>query len=83
MKSRGSVLNRRTHWVALTGIVLLGLFCVSISKTCPPALAAGEMEEGLKISRITPSGADVPAGRQIVFEFNRPVVPLGNMGRSG
>jgi hypothetical protein len=25
---------------------------------------------------------DVPAGRQIVFEFNRPVVPLGTMERS-
>ncbi len=35
----------------------------------------------LKVSRITPAGADVPAGRQVVFEFNRPMVPLGRMER--
>lgn len=36
----------------------------------------------LKIGRITPSGNDVAPGRQIVFEFNAPVVPLGRMERS-
>ncbi len=36
----------------------------------------------LRIIRVTPEGADVPAGRQIVIEFNRPVVPLGQMQRS-
>ncbi len=35
----------------------------------------------LKILRITPDGADVPVGRQIVFQFNRAVVPLGQMER--
>ncbi|EFK07307.1 conserved hypothetical protein [delta proteobacterium NaphS2] len=35
----------------------------------------------LRITRVTPSGTDVPAGRQIVFQFNRPVVPLGRMAR--
>ena len=39
-------------------------------------------ETGLKIARITPSGVDIPPGRQIVFEFNRPVVPLGRMERN-
>ncbi|MDR3555717.1 MAG: MG2 domain-containing protein [Syntrophobacteraceae bacterium] len=39
--------------------------------------------KGLKIVRITPSGSDVPPGRQIVFEFDRPVVPLGRMERKG
>ncbi|MGO9687504.1 MAG: alpha-2-macroglobulin family protein [Syntrophobacteraceae bacterium] len=39
-------------------------------------------ETSLKITRITPSGVDIPPGRQIVFEFNRPVVPLGRMERS-
>ncbi len=38
-------------------------------------------EKPLKISRITPDGRDVPAGRQIVIQFNRPVVPLGRMER--
>ncbi len=35
----------------------------------------------LEIMRITPAGKDVPPGRQIVFQFNRPVVPVGKMER--
>jgi len=38
-------------------------------------------QKPLKIQRITPQGEDVPAGRQIVFQFNQPVVPLGKMER--
>ncbi|HEU4616898.1 MAG TPA: hypothetical protein VFV10_02615, partial [Gammaproteobacteria bacterium] len=37
--------------------------------------------EPLTITRITPSGDNVPPGRQIVLEFNRPVVPVGRMER--
>ncbi len=37
--------------------------------------------EPLKLLSITPSGEDVPASRQIVFQFNRPVVPVGRMDR--
>ena len=37
--------------------------------------------EPLRITSVTPSGEDVPAGRQIVFQFNRPVVPIGRMSR--
>ncbi|EIJ41759.1 large extracellular alpha-helical protein [Beggiatoa alba B18LD] len=36
----------------------------------------------LEISRITPTGEDVEAERQIVFQFNQPVVPIGKMERS-
>jgi hypothetical protein len=35
----------------------------------------------LGLLRITPEGNDVPAGRQIVFQFDRPVVPIGRMER--
>lgn len=35
----------------------------------------------LEITRVTPKGMDVRAGRQIVIQFNRPVVPLGRMER--
>ena len=35
----------------------------------------------LELLRITPKGDDVPAGRQLVFQFNRPVVPVGRMER--
>lgn len=43
-----------------------------------PAFADGN----LQVARITPSGEDVPASRQLVVEFDRAVVPLGRMERS-
>ncbi len=38
-------------------------------------------KDNLKILRITPKGDNVPAGRQIVIQFDQPVVPLGRMSR--
>ncbi len=47
------------------------------------AYASGDSTEPkhLEILRITPDGEDVPAGKQIVIQFNRPVVPMGKMDR--
>lgn len=45
-----------------------------------PAMAQDTAE--LRIVRITPDGDDVAATRQIVLEFNRPVVPVGSMART-
>lgn len=63
------------------------MFFLAFSSLClarafPSAAIAEQGQESLKITRITPSGLDVPVGRQIVFEFDRAVVPLGKMGRS-
>ena len=44
------------------------------------SVIAAKTEE-LKISRITPKGEDVDKREQIVFQFNRPVVPIGKMDR--
>lgn len=38
--------------------------------------------KNLTILRVTPTGDDVPASKQIVLEFNRPVVPIGRMDRN-
>lgn len=38
--------------------------------------------KNLRILRVTPSGVEAPAGRQIVIQFDRPVVPLGRMERN-
>jgi len=47
-----------------------------------PALAQdGKDAKELRILRVTPEGLDVPDTRQIVIEFNRPVVPVGAMDR--
>jgi len=51
-------------------LILAGAICQSFA--APPSLL---------ITRITPSGTDVPTGRQIVFQFDRPVVPIGRMAR--
>jgi alpha-2-macroglobulin len=64
-------------------VVLIGFFVI-LSFFVPDSAPAAESGPGeaLKITRITPSGADIPPGRQIVFEFNHPVVPLGRMERN-
>ena len=59
-------------------------FVVLVALLHPLATAglnAAENPPALHITRITPSGEDVPAGRQIVFQFDRPVAPIGVMGR--
>ncbi|OZG75254.1 large extracellular alpha-helical protein [Hahella sp. CCB-MM4] len=38
-------------------------------------------DKALRVLRITPKGNDVQAGQQIVFQFDRPVVPIGRMER--
>ncbi len=54
------------------GILLNIIIVPSLSFAAPPPLL---------ITCITPSGTDVPTGRQIVFQFDRPVVPIGRMVR--
>ena len=53
---------------------LLLLLCATFS-------TAQTKREPLKLLRVTPAGEDIPLSAQIVFEFNRPVVPLGRMER--
>ena len=62
-------------------------FITLICLLATPAMAAFDSAEfaqnkELRVLRITPEGADVPIGRQIVIQFNRSVVPIGSMGRS-
>jgi uncharacterized protein YfaS (alpha-2-macroglobulin family) len=64
-------------------MVLIALVTL-LDSSVPSAFDASTFNNStqpLKILRITPSGADVPPGRQIVFQFNRPVVPVGRMQR--
>ena len=59
-----------------------GCGLVAFLALAAPAVPAHATEgAALKVARITPLGLDVPPGRQIVVEFNRPVVPLGRMAR--
>jgi uncharacterized protein YfaS (alpha-2-macroglobulin family) len=48
-------------------------------------LAAGpaiSQPDPLRILNVTPTGEDVPPGRQIVLQFDRPMVPVGRMERN-
>ena len=66
--------------IILFFIVLLAPACWGQMRTVP-ANSASSMS-ALEIVRISPSGADVQqAAKQIVFQFNRAVVPLGRMAR--
>ena len=65
-------------------ISFLVVFLIVLDFSFICALSSGESDGGgqpLEILSITPSGDDVPAGRQIVFQFNRAVVPVGRMDR--
>jgi alpha-2-macroglobulin len=61
---------RRTRWIALLAASVLAL-----------GLAWARPSAALEITGVTPAGPNVPAGRQIVIRFDRPVVPLGRMRR--
>ncbi len=64
-------------------LLILLLFLVSTLTGLTPARAGDwyKNDNYLKILRITPSGNNAPTARQIVFTFDRAVVPLGKMER--
>jgi len=61
------------------------IICSMISKSVIAAAYDSadtpEQDNELTLLRIIPDGNDVPAGRQIVFTFDRKVVPVGRMER--
>lgn len=64
---------KNPFFAACLAVVAFALLCAT-----PSVFAAGKP---LEILRVTPSGEDVPAGREIVIQFDRDVVPLGRMER--
>lgn len=68
---------------SLGHILLTILLCLAYS----PLLAQDEssgapQEDVMRLLRISPRGEDVEQVRQIIFEFSKPVVPLGRMERT-
>ncbi len=70
--AQGDLLMLGATLFTVLGVLLNITVATSLCVAAPPPL---------HITRITPSGMDVPAGRQIVFQFDRPVVPMGRMAR--
>ncbi len=54
---------------------------VSIFLVIGIGVASAHAAVALKLLRMTPQGDDVPPSRQVVFQFDRPVVPVGRMER--
>ncbi len=69
------------HRLCLLSIAYLSAVLILFNFIPPDAVNSDAGPPGLKVVRITPSGTDVPPARQIVFEFNRAVVPVGRMER--
>ncbi len=69
------------HSGVLSMIWLTILFSVC-SLNLPTIASSGGEPAALRVVRVTPTGTDVPVGRQIVFQFDRAVVPVGRMERS-
>ena len=63
-------------------LILFVIFFLSVAKGFAAFDSAKFSQiKDLRILRITPEGEDVEAERQIVIQFNRPVVPIGDMDR--
>ena len=72
---------RRISWLLfLTAFVLAMPLSNQVRAAADSANVADNQK--LEILRITPEGDDVPAAKQIVITFDRPVVPIGKMERS-
>src|SRR3546814_11528126 len=52
-----------------------------IAGACLAVASVTAWASDLQLLRVTPAGNDVPAQSQIVFAFDRDVVPLGRMAR--
>lgn len=63
------------------GTPVKGIVALAAAALLPCAPVAAAADGPLELLRITPAGWDVPAGRQIVLEFDRPVVAIGRMAR--
>ena len=78
MSSAGTLRSR-----AILPFLCIFLLCLSF--LVPPAWTAEKpapLAKDLRVIRITPSGTEAPVGRQLVIQFDRPVVPLGKMERT-
>lgn len=78
------ILRRTVSVFGITAAVVLGGWSLDSlrgsanAKPSPVQEATGP----LRILSVTPSGEDVPPGREIVLQFDRPIVPIGRMERS-
>jgi uncharacterized protein YfaS (alpha-2-macroglobulin family) len=69
---------------AYARMVFLAIICILVDLLLPGSFNWAESPQDvqpLEILNVTPDGEDVPAGKKIIFQFNRAVVPVGSMDR--
>ena len=70
---------RKRSWKALAvGVLGVGILVTQLTRAAFDS-AAPAPKGDVQVVRVTPAGKDVPAGRQIVVTFDRPMKPLGDM----
>ena len=65
----------------LTFVVAISIFWLAVDAHATYDSMGITAFKDLQVIKITPDGEDVPAGKQIVIQFDRPVVPIGKMER--
>lgn len=71
------------QYIIYIKFVILYTVCVAVCTSNAWADSSSlPTPKNLSIIRVTPNGEDVRAAQQIVFEFNRAVVPVGRMDRT-
>lgn len=70
----------KTGFLRFLGAGAVSLACLAVFAGGGRVAPAGAAQ-ALELVRVTPSGEDVPTGREVVFQFNRDVIPLGRMER--
>ena len=70
--------NSRNSFMCRSIVLFAFLSCLAVQTASAETVPA----QPLHIVRVTPDGEDVPSGKQIVFEFDRAVAPLGRMERT-
>lgn len=71
----------RIKYFLLFGVIISVVLSSNILSAYAAEALKKENIEPLRLIRVDPAGEDVPPAKQIVFHFNRPVVPLGQMSR--
>jgi uncharacterized protein YfaS (alpha-2-macroglobulin family) len=70
---------KKNAWKTLAAVTLVtGILVTQLTRAAFDS-AAQAPQGDVKVIRVTPTGQDVPAGRQIVVTFDRPMKPLGAM----
>ncbi len=60
-------------WFLLASVLIASSAQAALDSASPPP--PGDVQ----VARVTPEGANVPAARQIVVTFDRPMTPIGDM----